>query len=58
MTTSRVLSIAGCLLGLNSTTGLHAAIPQSPGHYKDIIPSNLGLVHITVEVHRSTESQV
>ena len=25
--------------------------PQSPKHYKELIPSNLGLVHVTVEVH-------
>jgi cation diffusion facilitator family transporter len=25
--------------------------PQPPEHYKDLLPSNLGLVHVTVEVH-------
>jgi Co/Zn/Cd efflux system component len=25
--------------------------PRSPGHFKALIPSNLGLVHVTVEVH-------
>jgi cation diffusion facilitator family transporter len=25
--------------------------PRSPDHYKALIPSNLGLVHVTVEVH-------
>lgn len=25
--------------------------PQPPEHYKEFIPSNLGLVHVTVEVH-------
>ncbi len=25
--------------------------PQPPEHYKELIPSNLGLVHITIEVH-------
>ena len=25
--------------------------PQPPEHYKELIPSNLGLVHVTVEVH-------
>jgi cation diffusion facilitator family transporter len=26
--------------------------PQSPDHYKELIPSNLGLVHVTVEVYK------
>lgn len=26
--------------------------PQPPEHYKELIPSNLGLVHVTVEVHK------
>jgi len=26
--------------------------PQNPDHYSELIPHNLGLVHITVEVHR------
>jgi Co/Zn/Cd efflux system component len=25
--------------------------PQPPAHYKELIPSSLGLVHVTVEVH-------
>ena len=28
-----------------------ARTPQPPEYYKDLIPSNLGLVHLTVEVH-------
>jgi cation diffusion facilitator family transporter len=30
--------------------------PQSPEHYKELIPSNLGLAHVTVEVHECTEA--
>jgi Co/Zn/Cd efflux system component len=26
--------------------------PKPPGYYKALIPSGLGLVHVTVEVHR------
>ena len=29
--------------------------PQSPEHYKESIPSNLGLAHVTVEVHQCSE---
>lgn len=29
-----------------------AQYPQSPEHYKQSIPSNLGLAHVTVEVHQ------
>ncbi len=28
--------------------------PKSPDHYKKLIPSNLGLVHVTIEVHQYT----
>lgn len=30
--------------------------PQPPDHYKQLIPSNLGLVHVTVEVHECVQS--
>ncbi len=29
--------------------------PQSPEYYKELIPSNLGLAHVTVEVHQYTK---
>ncbi|MFV2066843.1 MAG: CDF family Co(II)/Ni(II) efflux transporter DmeF, partial [Pirellulales bacterium] len=29
--------------------------PQPPEHYKELIPSNLGLVHVTIEVHECIE---
>ncbi len=29
--------------------------PRQPEHYKELIPSNLGLVHVTVEVHECIE---
>jgi cation diffusion facilitator family transporter len=29
--------------------------PQSPEHYKELIPSNFGLAHVTVEVHQCNE---
>lgn len=32
--------------------------PQSPKHYKDLIPSNLGLAHVTVEVHQCNEERM
>jgi cation diffusion facilitator family transporter len=28
--------------------------PKTPDHYKKLIPSNLGLVHVTIEVHQYT----
>jgi len=31
--------------------------PQSPEHYKASIPSNLGLAHVTVEVHHCSEER-
>lgn len=31
--------------------------PQSPEHYKKSIPSNLGLAHVTVEVHKYNEER-
>lgn len=30
--------------------------PQEPGYYKKLLPADLGLVHVTVEVHRCPES--
>jgi cation diffusion facilitator family transporter len=32
--------------------GLVSADPQAPEHYKRLVPKNLGVVHINVEVHR------
>ncbi|MDE2026910.1 MAG: CDF family Co(II)/Ni(II) efflux transporter DmeF [Candidatus Omnitrophica bacterium] len=32
--------------------------PEQPGHYKKLIPSNLGLAHVTVEVHRCPEENI
>ncbi|NOX68721.1 MAG: CDF family Co(II)/Ni(II) efflux transporter DmeF [Gammaproteobacteria bacterium] len=29
--------------------------PDTPDHYKSLIPSNLGIVHATVEIHRCTD---
>ena len=29
--------------------------PKSPSHYKHLIPDGLGLVHVTVEVHKCTD---
>ena len=29
--------------------------PQPPEHYKELIPANLGLVHVTVEVHECSQ---
>nr|WP_319387150.1 hypothetical protein [uncultured Roseibium sp.] len=26
--------------------------PRSPGHYKALIPKDLGIVHVSLEVHR------
>jgi cation diffusion facilitator family transporter len=31
--------------------------PQQPEHYKKLIPSDLGLVHVTVEVHQCSEKE-
>lgn len=31
--------------------------PQPPEHYKESIPSNLGLAHVTVEVHQCNEKR-
>lgn len=32
--------------------GVVSNVPKSPGHYKSLIPSNLRIVHSTVEVHQ------
>jgi cation diffusion facilitator family transporter len=29
--------------------------PLAPGHYKSLVPSNLGIVHLAVEVHQCTD---
>jgi len=35
--------------------GVVSDIPKSPGHYKSLIPSKLGIVHATVEVHQCND---
>lgn len=32
--------------------------PKSPQHYKQLLPSDLGLVHVTVEIHRCPDSEM
>jgi Co/Zn/Cd efflux system component len=42
-------------VGPNAWSGIISVVthePQPPDHYKSLLPENLGLVHITVEVRR------
>jgi len=41
---------------LAAEIALVSAEPREPGHYKGLLPADLGIVHVTVEVHRCPKS--
>jgi cation diffusion facilitator family transporter len=53
---NRVVDLHVWGIGLNMYSGLVVVVtpkPRSPDHYKALIPSDLGLVHVAIEVHGS-----
>jgi cation diffusion facilitator family transporter len=55
---NRVVDLHVWGIGLNMYSGLVVVVtpkPRSPDHYKALIPSDLGLVHVAIEVHGSRD---
>jgi len=52
---NRIADLHVWSIGPNAYSGIISVVthePQSPEHYKSLIPDHLGLVHVTVEVRR------
>ena len=58
---SRVVDLHFWSIGPNIYSVLLSIVahhPKSPEHYKESIPSDLGLVHVTVEVHQCIDEEI